>query len=556
MTVETVAEGIVNSLWRGLALWAVAALLVRVAGRNSAATRHAVWYASLVAILAVSAAGFRIPTSPPAPPQISAAPPDAGPLPAPTVEPWNWRPRVSLPPLGLESLSAVFALWLGMAGTRLLLLGFGYRRVLELKRKSRPVADVFPVPAVSPVRRRVEARQSGELTMPVLAGLRKPAVVFPTQLLRQLPGEDIARIWLHELAHVRRWDDWLVLGQRVAEAALFFHPAARWIGKRLDLEREIACDDWVVAVSGSVRPYAACLARLAALVSEPSPAVSAPGMAADRKQIFRRMEMLLDRNKERRAGFSPLAAVAAAGVLFAAVILFAQAGPLFAVADEQSDRAVVEKRVRELHDEMRPLQDEIRKAKARIQDEAQKNIAPNTAEIEKLATEIREQVNTAIRPNVAEINRLARQIGERRASGEADTEAVRKLEEQIRRIEGTAMRGAERRIQELESRIEAQARMIGPSEKQIQALEQKIQELSKTIEMRAREIEKLQSAPPAPPAPPAKPIAPTAPAAPAAPLTHVVPPAEPVAPPAAPVAPPAAPVAAPAAPAQTPASNF
>jgi hypothetical protein len=95
----------------------------------------------------------------------------------------------------------------------------------------------------------------------MLAGLAKPAILFPQELIPRLSAKERFGICLHELAHLRRRDDWGNLCQRVIEAMLFFHPAVRWIGKRLRLERELGGDDWAVAVSGSARHYAACLAR-------------------------------------------------------------------------------------------------------------------------------------------------------------------------------------------------------------------------------------------------------------------------------------------------------
>ena len=44
---------------------------------------------------------------------------------------------------------------------------------------------------------------------------------------------------------------------------LFFHPAVWWIEKKLALEREMACDDMVLASTTSPRAYAECLVSLA-----------------------------------------------------------------------------------------------------------------------------------------------------------------------------------------------------------------------------------------------------------------------------------------------------
>jgi hypothetical protein len=61
---------------------------------------------------------------------------------------------------------------------------------------------------------------------------------------------------------VRRWDAWTNLLQKVVRAVFLFHPAVWWIDGRLSLEREMACDDQVLAETANPRGYAECLIAL------------------------------------------------------------------------------------------------------------------------------------------------------------------------------------------------------------------------------------------------------------------------------------------------------
>ena len=88
-------------------------------------------------------------------------------------------------------------------------------------------------------------------------------VVFPTWALSEIPTAELNAILLHELAHLRRYDDWTNLAQKLVKAILFFHPAVWFIESRLTLEREMACDDAVLAASYSPRAYAESLVGLA-----------------------------------------------------------------------------------------------------------------------------------------------------------------------------------------------------------------------------------------------------------------------------------------------------
>ncbi|HKR26640.1 MAG TPA: M56 family metallopeptidase, partial [Acidobacteriaceae bacterium] len=57
-------------------------------------------------------------------------------------------------------------------------------------------------------------------------------------------------------------DDWTNLLQKTVRAVLFFHPAVWWIDARLSMEREMACDDAVVAATGNAPAYAGSLIGL------------------------------------------------------------------------------------------------------------------------------------------------------------------------------------------------------------------------------------------------------------------------------------------------------
>ena len=138
-------------------------------------------------------------------------------------------------------------------------------------------------------------------------------ILIPRVLLDQLSQAEVDQISLHELAHLRRGDDWTNGLQRVFLALLAWNPAARFIGQQLDLEREVACDDWVLSLTGAVRPYALCLTKMAETSSWPRAPIPAPGVFATRKHISLRIERLLGagRNVATNLAIGPAAAAVA-----------------------------------------------------------------------------------------------------------------------------------------------------------------------------------------------------------------------------------------------------
>jgi beta-lactamase regulating signal transducer with metallopeptidase domain len=111
--------------------------------------------------------------------------------------------------------------------------------------------------------RTVSVLVSDQLEVPTAIGFRKPAVILPAWMVESTPAEELKYILLHELAHLRRRDDWTNLAQKILKALLFFLPSVWWIERRLSLDREMACDDAVLVQSGTPAGYAECLAHVA-----------------------------------------------------------------------------------------------------------------------------------------------------------------------------------------------------------------------------------------------------------------------------------------------------
>ncbi len=94
--------------------------------------------------------------------------------------------------------------------------------------------------------RRIELRIHPRLTVPAVVGIIRPMILLPLSAMTGLPPEHMQAILLHELAHVRRYDLLVQIGQLIVETLLFFNPAAWWISRRIRIERE-ACADVVAA---------------------------------------------------------------------------------------------------------------------------------------------------------------------------------------------------------------------------------------------------------------------------------------------------------------------
>ncbi len=114
--------------------------------------------------------------------------------------------------------------------------------------------------------------QAEHIVVPKVVGLVKPAILFPTAAIAGLSIGELEMILAHELAHVRRYDVWINLLQRLAEVVLFFNPALWLLNRQISLLREYCCDELACgpAGGGDAEPrlrYAEALVRTVQLAT-------------------------------------------------------------------------------------------------------------------------------------------------------------------------------------------------------------------------------------------------------------------------------------------------
>lgn len=111
--------------------------------------------------------------------------------------------------------------------------------------------------------KRVAVGACDRLGSPVLVGILRPVILLPAAAVSGWSIEQIEMVLLHELAHLRRWDNLVNFLQRVIESLLFFHPAVWLVSRWVRIEREHCCDQAVLAHTHRPRAYAHMLATMA-----------------------------------------------------------------------------------------------------------------------------------------------------------------------------------------------------------------------------------------------------------------------------------------------------
>ena len=328
-------EALTTWIWQGSAVALTVAIALRVMPALSAATRYALWWIAMAAVLILPLVGYLLDAGAP-----TAA---VGALPT-TIARAAGLVTLPAPPAAL--VAGLFALWGGAV-----VFGVG-RLVRDLQRLCRWKARCRPIPAEHERRlsmwrvskghgRRARLAVSDDGLVASVLGLCAPMIVVPRVLMDNLTDAELDQIVAHEHAHVQRRDDWANLAQIVIAVPFGLHPAVWVINRALRREREIAADDWVVSRSGHPRCYARCLARVASMMTWRTAPRLASAASGSRGEVARRVERLLDPtlNRSLRAARSLL--VAATCSVVAGAVQLAALQPVVAFDGATASRGLV-----------------------------------------------------------------------------------------------------------------------------------------------------------------------------------------------------------------------
>jgi beta-lactamase regulating signal transducer with metallopeptidase domain len=306
---------------KSTAIMAVAAVVVGLMGRRaSAASRHLVWTLAVAGVLILPIASVVVPSWEIPMWRVTTTVPSAAPVAgvsefqrpidvlsgAPITAVGTSAAAVQQSSAAIASISWTALLPMAYVAGVLLLLGrlgvehWNTRRMLSRTTQlddagwngllDECAASLGVVRAVRLVRSREEA-------MPMTCGVHRPIVVVPS--IADTWDEDRRRaVLLHELAHVARFDCLTQTLAEVAVALYWAHPGTWWMERRLRVERELACDDCVLASGTEPREYAGHLLEIAhSLGGYRAPAL-AVSMARP-QQLEGRMLAMLDATRNR-----------------------------------------------------------------------------------------------------------------------------------------------------------------------------------------------------------------------------------------------------------------
>jgi beta-lactamase regulating signal transducer with metallopeptidase domain len=268
-----------NWLWQGVVIALAASAILGVVPRARAQVRYCAIGAAGAAVLMLPVMTLL---------WLATAPLTDGTPPADTalfVVPWQWWTS------GAIAL-ALWAAWLIVYAARLGAAGVVLRHARrEAQEFPRAVEARLPHwLQVQTTGRRATLMVSPHVRTAAVLGGGTPLIVVAPALIEQLSDADLDRVVIHEWAHVQRRDDLAQIAELCVCVVAGWHPALWWLQRRLHVEREVACDEFAVGVTGSPKAYATCLTTLATLPPAPvhwAPALSVVSSSSVRERIVR-----------------------------------------------------------------------------------------------------------------------------------------------------------------------------------------------------------------------------------------------------------------------------
>ena len=206
-------------------------------------------------------------------------------------------------PHPLPSVDVRGWLFLAWCGGCLVLGGIVFRRAAKVRRLVQAAGEApreFGPPLevacslLQLASRRIRLRVSEQVGCPAVCGFWRPTILIPQRLVGRLDDEKLQLVFVHELAHWKRWDLQFNLLQTVLQVVYFYNPAV-WIANSvLRRLREEAVDDAVlVTLRAPVESYSHTLIDVAEHAARPLELnVRLIGILESRKALANRIQRL------------------------------------------------------------------------------------------------------------------------------------------------------------------------------------------------------------------------------------------------------------------------
>jgi uncharacterized protein (TIGR03435 family) len=324
-------EFIGNHLWQSTLFAAGTALLCLVLRRNGAQVRYWLWLAAsakfLLPFSLLTAAGSQIAwqTSMPAPVPVVTATFEAISEPFFLAREQPQEATAGTRTARIPYVPIAAGVWLAGTAIVLGLWWARWRRVNAVLRSATRRGEGREFESLARLAAGARVRSAPPLLVcetslePGVVGVFRPVLLWPRGISAHLTNHQIEAVLGHELAHIRRRDNLTAALHQIVQAIFWFHPVVWWLGARLMVERERACDQDVIRLGSRPEVYAESILRTCQFfVASPLPCVSGVTGADLKRRIE---DIMCNRGGMALGLWKRLLLTAAAGLAFAGPVL-------------------------------------------------------------------------------------------------------------------------------------------------------------------------------------------------------------------------------------------
>ncbi len=207
--------------------------------------------------------------------------------------------------------------WIGISWITGFVLSLGFWGIRTMRfvgdlRRCRPVEDEESNRMFQMLLKRLNLSQEIQLietsssvcSVPAVYGTFHPRVLLPLEITGNLTHQEIEKILVHELVHIKRKDHWVNCFQQIISSMYFYHPLV-WIFNRIVNQiREQACDDHSVnQFPDKKESYSECLLKVCSMkLSTPNLISNTMSAAGGKNETMIRIQLIMDRDYPNPSG--------------------------------------------------------------------------------------------------------------------------------------------------------------------------------------------------------------------------------------------------------------
>lgn len=214
------------------------------------------------------------------------------------ISPWRMRDIVGIVWVSVAIVLLLRLCWLSFSQRRFV-MGLNPVDDANVNSLAAECADLAGLSRVPPI------REGPAETGPAIAGWLRPVLLLPRECIVGLSEAQLRLVLLHEFRHVTSYDTVVSWFQHLLKAIYWFNPAV-WIAQHnWRVERELACDSWVLSVAGqaSHRTYAETLLSIVEYDGASKPLMLTAGMIPFPSLLERRIRAMRNFTEASRRSF-------------------------------------------------------------------------------------------------------------------------------------------------------------------------------------------------------------------------------------------------------------